>query len=164
VTYQPRRLYCSRNCRAGSNAEAHPEYLELHRASTRAYYHADPQRSRDRVREWRRAHPAESSLHRRHQRARQYGLLGTYSAEEWLELVQQWGGRCAYCGCAGKLTADHRLPLSLGGTNTIDNILPACPRCNSRKHDRTEDAFRIMLLLEAIDQRSGTFAWELEGS
>jgi hypothetical protein len=29
---------------------------------------------------------------------------------------------------------DHRIPLGRGGSNLIANILPACRRCNRRKH------------------------------
>jgi 5-methylcytosine-specific restriction endonuclease McrA len=28
------------------------------------------------------------------------------------------------------ITADHRIPLRKGGTNDLDNLLPACTRCN----------------------------------
>jgi len=42
--------------------------------------------------------------------------------------------QCAYCGTAAseevRLEADHFLPLALGGPDTIDNLLPACPSCN----------------------------------
>ena len=49
---------------------------------------------------------------------------------------------------------DHRTPLERGGTNEIANILPACVRCNLRKHLMTEDEFRARLAAErAADQR-----------
>jgi 5-methylcytosine-specific restriction endonuclease McrA len=34
-------------------------------------------------------------------------------------------GRCAFCG-AQTLIVDHRLPLSLGGTDEVDNLQPVC--------------------------------------
>lgn len=33
-------------------------------------------------------------------------------------------------------TADHKVPLSHGGTNALDNLLAACLHCNSAKRDR----------------------------
>lgn len=50
------------------------------------------------------------------------------------------------------LQVDHRIPLALGGTNTIENILPACPRCNARKHLMTEAEFRARLAQENEDE------------
>jgi 5-methylcytosine-specific restriction endonuclease McrA len=40
------------------------------------------------------------------------------------------------------------VPLARGGTNWIENILPACRVCNARKHLLTEDEFRARLAAE----------------
>lgn len=40
------------------------------------------------------------------------------------------------------------MPLARGGSNSIDNILPACGRCNRRKHLMTEEEFRARLAAE----------------
>lgn len=45
------------------------------------------------------------------------------------------GHRCAYCP-AKATTVDHVLPRSRGGSNTWDNVVAACYRCNNRKADR----------------------------
>jgi 5-methylcytosine-specific restriction endonuclease McrA len=44
--------------------------------------------------------------------------------------------RCAYCPRHAD-TIDHVIPRSKGGTNTWDNVVAACLRCNARKADRT---------------------------
>jgi len=46
------------------------------------------------------------------------------------------------------LHADHRTPLARGGSNAIDNILPACAPCNLRKSRMTEPEFRARLAAE----------------
>ena len=51
-------------------------------------------------------------------------------------------GSCAYCG--GELdnhnfTVDHIIPRALGGTNDIQNLLPAC---NTRKGTKSIEEFR----------------------
>lgn len=46
----------------------------------------------------------------------------------------------------GKDHLEHKLPLSRGGKNTIDNLDAACGRCNLSKHDKTEEEYRNWLL------------------
>lgn len=44
--------------------------------------------------------------------------------------------RCAYCNRAAN-TVDHVQPKSKGGTDTWDNLVAACLRCNNIKGDKT---------------------------
>jgi 5-methylcytosine-specific restriction endonuclease McrA len=67
---------------------------------------------------------------------------GTHTIEEWHQLLRDTGNRCLRCGVSGKkvsLTVDHILPVSMGGTDSIDNIQPLCKPCNSAKHARVID-------------------------
>lgn len=46
---------------------------------------------------------------------------------------------CQYCHTrfgAGELTLDHVVPRSRGGSNTWENLVACCLRCNNRKGDR----------------------------
>lgn len=48
--------------------------------------------------------------------------------------------RCQYCGHrypSSELSLDHVIPRSRGGTNSWENIVCACVRCNVRKGGRT---------------------------
>jgi 5-methylcytosine-specific restriction endonuclease McrA len=94
------------------------------------------------------AHPEYKPAKDHAYRARTQAALGSFTAREWRELQERWGGVCAYCGAAGPVEADHRVPLARGGTNFIDNILPACRSCNGRKHKMTEEEFRARLATE----------------
>ncbi len=40
---------------------------------------------------------------------------------------------CCYCGSGDKLTLDHLIPRKNGGTDSGDNIVYACRKCNSSK-------------------------------
>lgn len=61
---------------------------------------------------------------------------GYHTLQEWQLIVKKFNSRCAMCGEEKKLTRDHIIPLSKGGSNNIDNIQPLCQSCNSRKHNK----------------------------
>ncbi len=43
-------------------------------------------------------------------------------------------GRCRYCGTeVGPFAVDHVVPIALGGSNRIGNLVLACVECNTRK-------------------------------
>lgn len=41
--------------------------------------------------------------------------------------------QCAYCHTRKATTVDHVIEVDRGGTHSLDNLVPACQRCNSRK-------------------------------
>ncbi len=53
------------------------------------------------------------------------------------EVLRRDGHHCQYCGSTRKLTLDHVMPRSRGGTHSWDNVVAACERCNTMKGDRT---------------------------
>lgn len=60
-----------------------------------------------------------------------------HTEEEWDVKKNQYDNSCFYCGKKNiKLTKDHVIPIVLGGTDDIDNIVPACQSCNSKKQAR----------------------------
>jgi 5-methylcytosine-specific restriction endonuclease McrA len=47
------------------------------------------------------------------------------------------GWQCAYCGSPStRLTLDHVVPRSRGGTSVWENVVASCAPCNHRKGDR----------------------------
>jgi 5-methylcytosine-specific restriction endonuclease McrA len=51
-------------------------------------------------------------------------------------VLRRDGWRCAYCSKAAN-TIDHVQPKSRGGSDTWDNLVACCFRCNNQKSDRT---------------------------
>ena len=125
---------------------------ELRRARNREYKRTAYERRGAEINalnaSWLAAHPEVRRAKDQGYRARKRAADGSFTGTEWLALVESFGGRCAYCGALGALEADHRTPLSRGGSNRIENILPACRRCNGRKQNRTEMEFRALLASE----------------
>jgi len=62
---------------------------------------------------------------------------GDFSKKDWDNLLKLSKNRCYCCkikfGKKIKATIDHILPISLGGSNYIENIQPLCQSCNSKK-------------------------------
>ena len=68
--------------------------------------------------------------------ARIRGAKGNYTFQEWNEIKKKFNFCCALCGkneSEVKLTRDHIIPITKGGSNYISNIQPLCGPCNSRK-------------------------------
>ncbi len=122
--------------------KAHPE---KRRAAKRLYYARHREKHKQVMAVYHRAHPEVLRAKSNAYRARLRRAVGQFTSAEWLALVERYGGRCAYRGEAAPLEVDHRIPLSRGGTNSIDNVLPACRRCNGEKGQLTEIEFRARL-------------------
>lgn len=73
--------------------------------------------------------------------------------------------RCAYCNkSTPPLTIDHIIPKSRGGTDTWENLVCACVRCNNRKGDRTLDEINMKLLLKPFRPNHVTFIRHVVGT
>jgi 5-methylcytosine-specific restriction endonuclease McrA len=110
-----------------------------HEDRGRIWYWANPEKSRERSRQWAKDNPEQHLAHCHARRARQLKAGGSYTAQEWRELCRQHDNRCVMCGEQKKLTADHIVPIVKGGSSNIDNIQPLCKSCNSKKATRTID-------------------------
>ena len=60
-------------------------------------------------------------------------ILGTHTKEEWRDMVDASGSTCAKCGTFALCQKDHIVPLYQGGSDSIKNLQPLCPRCNHSK-------------------------------
>ncbi len=127
------------------NADRRARYWsdpESERAYRRAYNEANREKVRAGVRDWFRRHPHVPTLEANKRRARLAQVENTLTAEQIVELLEVFDYRCGYCLVDLRSlpkefrTLDHMLPLVRGGSNTLDNVIPCCKPCNSRKKDR----------------------------
>ena len=86
------------------------------------------------------------------------------------QVYDRTGGRCAYCGCDLPTKGwhlDHIKPLyrgsnpTAGGTDTADNALASCPRCNRWKGVWSVDEFRREIAVQAARLRRDSAAFRL---
>ncbi|KKM95288.1 hypothetical protein LCGC14_1189640 [marine sediment metagenome] len=68
-------------------------------------------------------------------------------------LWNKFHGKCGYCGIDMDRSSDplerniqfcidHIIPVSRGGVDLMENLMPACRRCNSSKRDRQIEEYR----------------------
>jgi hypothetical protein len=142
--------------RSRKYALAHPEkikmyrqnHLDQERENRKAWYQANKEKTKEYARQykldneerlkdaarlWRKENPEKIRAKAHRRRARLQGNGGNYTPGEWKDLCSKYNNKCLCCGKSKKLTPDHVIPLSAGGTNNIENIQPLCLSCNCRK-------------------------------
>ncbi len=123
------------------------EYRETHReyfkAASEKYAQAHPEKTLARVKRYQKTEKGRACMQRAwtKRRAGKSHIVNTLTSTEWLSILEQFEHKCAYCGKEFDLfnppTKDHLVPISKGGNNTKENIVPACMACNARKHNKT---------------------------
>jgi 5-methylcytosine-specific restriction endonuclease McrA len=66
-------------------------------------------------------------------RAKKANLPATLTLEEWIEALEYFQWKCAYCQKNGYTILEHYIPLGHGKGTTADNCVPACGSCNNIK-------------------------------
>lgn len=158
-----------KDCNKISKKRYRAENQHVIKAYTKSYYWSNREACQERTREWRkrnretiaeydrrrrqecseqikayyRENKAQFDHHRRQRQARLKGAPGTHTEEEILQMIEDQGGLCAYCGASLEdgFHVDHMLPISRGGTNDWSNIAITCPFCNWSKNDNTAEEF-----------------------
>lgn len=114
-------------------------------AKAKAARDLDPTPNRERVKAWAKANPDKARdlqkkwifEHKDIVRKRYKECSNRLLQKDWPAILEMFGHRCAYClqPSDKPLTVDHIIPLSRGGEHSIENVVPACKSCNSRKYN-----------------------------
>jgi len=106
------------------------------------YREENPETYNKYAREWAKTEKGRANRQRGKIRrlAKEREIINTLISEEWLDILKEFKYECAYCGkefdCENLPTRDHIIPISKGGNNIKENIVPACRSCNSKKHNK----------------------------
>jgi 5-methylcytosine-specific restriction enzyme A len=86
-------------------------------------------------------------------RSKRFNAISTLTTAEWREVVERENFVCHICGektslelySPQRLSLDHVIPLSRGGHNVKENVLPAHRRCNQSRLDMLLNEFNDWL-------------------
>ena len=152
TTHDRRRKYCSSECKLEHERDDQRERMRLRRSDP-ATAQQERESALQRLAKWKLDNPerlAESVRHgrRKHKakREKRYSELPhTLTLQQWEQTITHFSNRCAYCGePCNEFHRDHFIPMSRGGGYTRNNIIPACPRCNTDKNDTMPLEWLIM--------------------
>jgi hypothetical protein len=115
----------------------YPSHAEKSRADALIYAASHREEAKAKSSAWAKTHPERVRQNLKIRRARKLNApISDLTHEQWLEIQAAQDHRCYYCGkrCKGRLTQDHIMPLTKGGSHTLHNVIGACHSCNVRKH------------------------------
>lgn len=113
----------------------------------------DPLKLVESRRQYRKNNPERMSANANAARIRKQNAPGSHTLDEWKAVKDYFNHCCAYClrgiDECGPLARDHVVPLTAGGSDDIDNIVPSCKPCNSSKNARKLIQFTLYRTLLA---------------
>jgi hypothetical protein len=158
--------YHCKECNRKRSKEHYEENKDWHLNRRREYYHShldEMQQYRDQNREylreknkenyynnleyfkekekrWRKTNPdknkAKYTRNRYIRKSRMLSVESNFTEEDWNRCKSHFNDTCSYCGEKKPLQREHFVPLANKGEYTINNIIPACSRCNASKNNR----------------------------
>lgn len=131
--------------------------------ATKEYAIAHPQIRRKCRQNWERNHPEKYKAHNKASNtARKARMRGAkIGCKRVNALISEWrlepDFECSYCNHRFQTTVlhiDHIIPISKGGTHSVDNICRSCPSCNMSKGSKLPQDLKSLSLtqLSQMDQ------------
>ena len=124
------------------HSENRKQYRQEHKTEITEYYLDNKEKLKEYMKQYRQTPEGKATSQRgcTKRRSNEKEIVNTLTAKEWENILKKYKFKCAYCGCEFDLfnrpEKDHVIPISKGGNNTKENIVPACRSCNSKKGNK----------------------------
>jgi hypothetical protein len=93
-------------------------------------------------------------------RARKYGHIPVFDDFTVADLVECHGDKCYYCSTGSFECIDHFICVRVGGTHTLNNVVPCCNDCNILKRWAVDEplirAYRLMMKFGGVGNGNKT--------
>ena len=112
--------------------------IDKSRQENRLRYLLNKEKYKEKVKLWRQKHPEQQKIYSQNRRAKKMGA-GTHTQKQVQSILELQNNKCLYCDISLDIISkhlDHFIPLSRGGTNTEENLVWACYKCNLNKKDK----------------------------
>lgn len=84
--------------------------------------------------------------------------LGSFKWQEKRErILKRDKGRCVNCGSTEDLEIDHKIAVTLGGTDEDDNLVTLCKSCHQMKTREDLEKKRRLRKFQTYSRRIGGF-------
>ena len=133
------QLYEQKKEYIANNKAAH-----LHRQHN--WYIKNIDEIKTRVSKYKKDHPEQYQMYsNRRSASKKTNIVEKFSNRD---IINIYNDHCFYCQRGKFEHIDHYIPLSKGGTHTLDNVRPSCERCNLTKSNKLPDEFLKCIRIE----------------
>lgn len=132
-----------------SNGKAQARCIECQKKYRREHHERNREHDNARSREYAAKHKGRYELYRQNYHIRKAKAVNeSYSVADLDVIYKSQQGRCWWCQdfVGLKFEIDHRIPLSRGGKDILNNIVISCGACNRGKKDKLPHEWNGRLL------------------
>ena len=117
------------------NANRYKKNPEKYKLESTKWQKENPDKVRTKNSKWAKANKEKGASYTQSYRTRKRQNNSYDISDKFF--INLYKSLCVYCGSSDSIQADHVIPVSRGGSQSIGNLVPACKPCNTSKGAKT---------------------------